>query len=161
MIPLEAVEALDTLLGTAMRVVDELRREGLLHRLVAVLQSMVPEDRESLMRIIEHDAGAGTRLAEGNVWARYTLHPNPFAQLFTRNCAGGRRSGIRYLETRRATCLGVRMVRSLPPWSAGGWEPETMETWRRLSPESRAYTTEMSRRVLAVLRANRGQPTHV
>ena len=43
MVTLDAVDALQTLIGTATRVVDELRREGLLERLVAVLGAMLPE----------------------------------------------------------------------------------------------------------------------
>src|SRR4030095_5036191 len=63
--PVDAVDALDTLLGTAMRVIDQLRAEGLLERLVALLACMLPEDRESIVRILEHDADAHTQLGEG------------------------------------------------------------------------------------------------
>jgi hypothetical protein len=37
----------------------------------------------------------------------------------------------------------------------GGWEPETIETWRRLTPETQAYLVGMSRRILGVLEGNR------
>lgn len=161
MIPLETVDALETLLGTAMRVLDELRHEGILPRLVTVLGCMVAEDREAVVRVLEHDAGAHMRVPGENVWSRFMLRPNPFAQLFTRTTRGGRTPSVRYLETRRATHVGVRMARSLPPWTEGGWEPETIATWSRMSPGDRAYVADISRRALAVLEQNRRRAPHV
>lgn len=160
-IPVEAVDALDTLLGTAMRVIDELRNEGLLERLVALLACMLPEDRQPILRILEHDSQAHTQLGEGNVWSRFALRPNPFAQLFSRVVAAGRAPGVRYLEARRATSVGVRMARALPPWGEGGWEPETIDTWRRLAPEVRTYLIGMSHRILGVLEGNRPDTSRV
>lgn len=157
-IPTEAVGALDTLLGTAMGIIEELRGEGLLERLVSVLACTLPEDREPILRILEQDSVAHPRLGEGNLWSRFALRPNPFAQLFSRTVAGGRAQEVRYLEARRATIVGVRMARSLPPWGEGGWERETIELWRRLPAEEKAYVVGMSRRVLAVLEGNRDEP---
>ncbi len=154
-IPTDAVDALDTLIGTAMRVIDELRTDGLLDRLLAVLGCILPEDRAALLGILEHDAEAHSFHGPSNVWARFALRPNPFAQLFSRVSSRGRVPGVRYLETRRAVSVGVRMARSLPPWGEGGWEPETIEVWRSLSPEKRAYLVGWSRRALAVLEGNR------
>jgi hypothetical protein len=68
---------------------------------------------------------------------------------------------VRYLETRRATRVGAQMARSLPPWGEGGWEPETIDTWRRLSAEERAQLVRWSHRVLAVLEPNRRRPARV
>jgi hypothetical protein len=160
-IPADAVDALDTLLGTAMRVIDDLRGEGLLERLVALLACMLPEDREPIVRIIEHDAEAHSQLGDGNLWSRFALRPNPFAHLFTRANVRGRVPGVRYLEARRATSVGVRMARTLPPWGEGGWEPETIDTWRRLEPETRSYLVGMSQRILRVLESNRTDPPRV
>jgi hypothetical protein len=159
--PVDAVDALDTLLGTAMRVIDQLRAEGLLERLVALLACMLPEDRESIVRILEHDADAHTQLGEGNRWSRFALRPNPFAQLFSRANVRGRLPGVRYLEARRATSVGVRMARLLAPWGEGGWDPETIDTWRRLAPETRTYLIGMSRRILRVLEENRPDTSRV
>ncbi len=161
MISLEAVEALDTLLGTAMRVIDELRHDGLLQRLVGVLGCMLPEDRETILQVLEHDADTHTKLDESNLWARSAVRPNPFAHLYTRNTLGGRTPGVRYLEIRRATSVGARMARSLPPWGEGGWERETVDAWRRLPAEERAQVVSWSRRVLAVLEPNRRRPSRV
>jgi hypothetical protein len=160
-IPADAVDALDTLLGTAMRVVDELRGGGMLERLVALLGCMLPEDREPIVRILEHDAEAHSQLGDGNLWSRFALRPNPFAQLFSRANVRGRVPGVRYLEARRATNVGVRMARSLPPWGEGGWDAETIATWRGLTPETRAYLVGMSRRILAVLESNRTDTARV
>ena len=160
-IPVEAVDALDTLLGTAMRVIDELRNEGLLERLVALLACMLPEDRQPILRILQHDAQQHTQIGAGNVWSRFALRPNPFAQLFSRAVAGGRAPGVRYLEARRATGVGVRMLRSLPQWAEGGWEPETIDTWRRLPPETRTYLVGMSHQILGVLEGNRADSSRV
>jgi hypothetical protein len=155
MVSLDAVDALQTLLRTAMGVMDELRREGLLERLVAVLGDMRSGDREAILRILEHDAGARTHVDAANVWARFVVRPNPFAQLYTRTSQAVQSVGIRYLEAYRATVVGARLARSLPPWGEGGWEPETIDAWRRLSAGERAYVADVSRRVLAVLERNR------
>jgi hypothetical protein len=161
MVTLDAVDALQTLVGTATRVIDELRREGLLERLVAVLGSMLPGDREEIVQIVEHDAGLRTRVDSGNVWSRFVLRPNPLAQLYTRTKHGGGSRGIRYLEACRATVVGARLARSLSPWGEGGWERETVEAWRRLSTEERAYVVDVGRRALAVLEPIRRRTSHV
>lgn len=161
MITLASVDALQTLLGTAMRVIDELRNEGLLERLVGVLACMLPEDREPILRVLELDAGPRSHMGEDNVWARFQLRPNPFAQLYTRKNTRSRALELRYLEARRATVVGARVARSLPPWGEGGWEPETIEAWKRLSADERAYVVGMSRRVLGVLETNRRRSSHV
>src|SRR4029450_4040936 len=151
----DAVDALDTLLGTAMRVIDDLRAEGLLERLVALLACILPEDREPIGRIIEHDAEAHSQLGDGNLWARFALRPNPFAHLFTRANVRGRVPGARYLEARSATSMVGGAARALPPGGAAGWDRETPATWRRLAPETRTYLVAMSRRILGVLESNR------
>jgi hypothetical protein len=161
MIALDAVDALQTLIGTATRVVDELRREGLLGRLVAVVGAMLPGDREEIIQVVEHDAGLRTHVDSGNLWSRFMLRPNPFAQLFTRTPHGGQPRGVRYLEARRATVVGARLARSVAPWGEGGWEPETIAAWRRLSADERAYVLDLSRRSLALLEPNRRRPPHV
>ena len=161
MVTLDAVEALETLLGTATRVIDEFRREGVLERLAAVVGSMLPGDREEIVQIIEHDAGLRTHIDRRNVWSRFVVRPNPFAQLYTRAPHRGASEGIRYLESRRATVVGARLARSLPPWGEGGWEPETIAAWRRLSDDERAYVTDLSRRALAVLERNRRRTSRV
>jgi len=161
MVTLDAVEALETLLGTATRVIDEFRREGVLERLAAVVGCMLPGDREEIVQIVEHDAGLRTHVDPRNVWSRFVLRPNPFAQLYTRAPSRGDSQGIRYLESRRATVVGARLARSLPPWGEGGWEPETIAAWRRLSDDERAYVADLSRRALAVLERTRRRPSRV
>jgi hypothetical protein len=159
--PLDAVDALQTLLGAAMRVIDELRREGLFEKLINLLGTMLPEDRETVITVLEHDAESRTQLKAENLWSRFVLRPNPFAQLFTRNSTGSSARGVRYLESRRASVVGARLARSLPPWGEGGWEPETIRVWRNLRADERAYVVAMSRRVLATLDQNRRRTLHV
>src|SRR5262249_38060292 len=161
MVTLDAVDALQTLVGTATRVIDELRREGLLERLVAVLGAMLPDDREEIVQIVEHDAGLRTHLDSENVWSRFVLRQNPFAQLYTRTRQGGGSRGIRYLEARPSTVVRARLARSRPPWGEGGWERETVEAWRRLSSEERAYLVDVARRALAILEPIRRRTPHV
>jgi hypothetical protein len=154
-IPPESVEALDTLLGTAARLIDELCDEQLLQRLIGVLGCILPEDREGVLAVLEHDANVHAAVPDENVWARFATRPNPFALLYTRGGGRGPAASVRSLEIQRAARLGVRMAQSLPPWGEGGWEEQTVRTWRALSPEARAYVIGMSQRVLAVLAANR------
>ena len=161
MVTLDAVEALETLLGTATRVIDEFRLGGVLERLAAVVGCMLPGDREEIVQIIEHDAGLRTHIDRRNVWSRFVVRPNPFALLYTRAPHRGASEGIRYLESRRATVVGARLARSLPPWGEGGWEPETIAAWCRLSDDERAYVTDLSRRALSVLERNRRRTLRV
>src|SRR5262249_53479694 len=97
MVSLDAVDALHTLLHTAVRLMDELRRQGLLERLVAVLGAMLPGDREAILRILEHDAGLRTHVDDANVWSRFLMRPNPFAQLYGRTSQAVQSLGVRYL----------------------------------------------------------------
>ena len=162
MISLQAADALDTLLRTAVGVLGELRDEGLLGRMISVLACMLPEDREGVLQVLEHDAGTHLQSHdEDKVWPRFALRPNPFAHLYTRVTGTDRGQGVRYLETRRAAVLGVRMARSLPPRGEGGWEPETVAIWHGLSPEVRGYLTDLSRRILGELEPNRRRSSHV
>jgi hypothetical protein len=153
MIPLEAVEALDTLLDTALRVLAEARGEGTLRRLVAVLGCMLPEDREDVVRVLERDAGAVAGCSGDNLWSRFGARPNPFAHLYTRVNGSRHPHDVRHLQVRRATVLGARIARMLPA-PAGAWEPETIDAWRRLPSQHRAYVVAMSHRVLAALRSH-------
>jgi hypothetical protein len=150
----DAVDALWTLLDTARGVVDELRRDGLLDSLSSVLSCMLPEDREGVLTILEHDAG-GRTLVRDQIWSRFVLRPNPFAQIYSRPNTASHSPGVRYLESRRATVVGARLARALPPRAEEGWEPGTVEVWRRLEPAARARVVEMSRRALDVLEPNR------
>jgi hypothetical protein len=160
MIPSESVEALDTLLGTAVQLIDELCSGQLLHRLSVVLGGILPEDREAVLSVLEHDARVHDVMPEENVWSRFVVRPNPFALLYTRGAAGTPAPSVRSLEIRRAGLVGVRLARSLPPWGEGGWEEETVRAWRELSPDARAYVVGMSQRVMAVLAANRRTVSH-
>lgn len=150
----DAVDALWTLLDTARGVVDELRQDGLLDALSDVLGCMLPEDREAILRILEHDAGGRTQVRD-HVWSRFVLRPNPFAQIYSRPSLPSRPLGIRYLESRRATVVGARLARSLPPSTQEGWEPRTVEMWRRLDPAAREVIVDTSRRILEGLEKRR------
>jgi len=150
----DAVDALWTLLDTARGVVEELRQDGLLDALSDVLGCMLPEDREAVLRILEHDAG-GRNQVRDHVWSRFVLRPNPFAQIYTRPSMPSRPLGIRYLESRRATVVGARLARSLPPPVEEGWEPRTVEMWRGLDPAARALIVDTSRRILEGLEGHR------
>lgn len=155
MMPTETLRAVDDLLGTATQLAETLGREGVLHRLATLLGSMLPEDREPVLDILEQDGATIAWLESGNLWARVHLRPNPLAQLFTRSHAGGPAPAVRYLDTRRNISLGMRVLRDLPPAPAGGWEPESAAAWRRLTPDERAYARDVSRRILATLAAAR------
>jgi len=150
----DAVDALWTLLDTARGVVDELRQDGLLDALSDVLGCMLPEDREGVLRILEHDASGRTQVRD-HVWSRFVLRPNPFAQIYSRPSARGRPPGVRYLESRRATVVGARLARSLPPPAHEGWEPRTIAMWRALDPAARALVIDTSRRILEGLEEHR------
>src|SRR5262249_15231946 len=79
----EAVDALWTLLETAQNVAGELRKDGLLDSLGNVLGCMLPEDREAVLQILEHDAGGRTQAGD-DLRSRFVLRPNPFAQIYSR-----------------------------------------------------------------------------
>lgn len=151
MMPLETLRVVNDLLGTATELAEALGRDGLLHRLATLLGSVLPEDREPLLQVLEQDAATLAWVESGNLWARVHLRPNPLAQVFGRSRTGGTGSDVRYLGARRNVSLAVRVLRDLPPPPAGGWEPETAAAWRRLDPGERAYVRDVSRRILATL----------
>ena len=146
----EAVDALWMLLETARNVAGELRNDGLLDALSNVLACMLPEDREAVLQILEHDAGGRTQVGD-RLWSRFVLRPNPFAQIYSRPATASKGPGLRYLESRRAAVVGARLARSLAPRTEEGWEPATIALWRRLDPAAREFVTDTSRRVLEAL----------
>src|SRR5262249_43069453 len=97
----EAGDALWTLLETAQNVAGELRKDGLLDLLGNVLACMLPEDRDAVLQILEHDAGGRTQVGD-HLRARFVLRPNPFAQIYARPPTPSRAPDVCYLESRRA-----------------------------------------------------------
>jgi hypothetical protein len=146
----EAVDALWTLLETAQNVAGDLRKDGLLDSLGNVLACMLPEDRDPVLQILEHDAGGRTEAGDQRQ-ARFVLRPNPFAQIYSRPPTPSRAPDVCYLELRRAAVVGARLARSLAPMMEEGWEPTTIALWRRLDPAAREFVADTSRRILETL----------
>lgn len=146
----EAVDALWTLLETAQNVAGELRKDGLLDSLGNVLACMLPEDRDPVLQILEHDAGGRTQVGD-HLRSRFFLRPNPFAQIYSRPPTPSRGPDVCFLESRRAAVVGARLARSLAPKMEEGWEPATIALWRRLDPAARDFVADTSRRILEAL----------
>ncbi len=151
--PLLEIESLRALIAAARRVVDELESDALLPRLVAVLRRILPNDRDELLDILEYDVYSRTIIAEDNVWARYKLHPNPFARLFHRADAPEGAHSLPYEETVRSARMAVRTAMRVP--RPAGWRAnaETIAACARLTAEQRAYVCSLSTRVRDHLRA--------
>ena len=156
----EAVDALWTLLQTAQNVAGELRKDGLLDALGQVLACMLPEDRDAVLRILEHDAGDRTQVGD-HLGSRFVLRPNPFAQVYSRPPTPSRVPDVCYLESRRAAGVSARLARSLAPRMEEGWEPATIALWRRLDPAARELVTNTSRRILEVLAPRRRRKARI
>jgi len=156
----EAVDALWTLLETAQNVAGELRKDGLLDSLGNVLACMLPEDRDAVLQILEHDAGDRTQAGD-RLRSRFVLRPNPFAQIYSRPPTPSRASDVYYLESRRAAVVGARLARSLAPRMEEGWEPATIALWRRLDPAARKLVTDTSRRILEALAPRRRRKARI
>ena len=156
----ETVDALWTLLETAQNVAGELRKDGLLDALGNVLGCMLPEDRDAVLQILEHDAGGRTQ-ADDHLRSRFVLRPNPFAQIYSRLLMPSKVPEVCYLESRRAAVVGARLARSLAPRTEEGWEPATIALWRRLDPAAREFVADTSRRILGVLAARRRRKARI
>ena len=156
----EAVDALWTLLETAQNVAGELRKDGLLDSLGNVLACMLPEDRDPVLQILEHDAGGRTQAGK-HLRSRFVLRPNPFAQIYSRPPTPSRAPGVCYLESRRAAVVGARLARSLAPKMEEGWEPATIALWRRLDPATREFVADTSRRILETLAPRRRRKARI
>ena len=122
---------------------------------------MLPGDREEIIQIVEHDAGVRTHVDVENVWSRFTLRPNPFAQLYTRTPHRGRRMAFVYLEARRATVVGARLARSLPPGARAAGSRRPSRHGGGSPPRSGHIVVDVSRRTLAMLEPNRRRTSHV
>jgi hypothetical protein len=151
--PLLEIDSVRALIAAARAMVDELETDALLPRLLDVLRRILPEDRDELLDILEYDVYARTIIAEDNVWARYKLHPNPFARLYNRADAPEAEHGLAYEETVRSARMVARtaMRVSRPP----GWRanPETVAACARLTAEQRDYVYALSMRLRDHLRA--------
>ena len=114
----EAVDALWTLLETAQNVAGELGKDGLLDSLGNVLACMLPEDRDPVLQILEHDAGGRTQ-AGNHLRSRFVLRPNPFAQIYSRPPTPSRAPGV------------CSWSRDAQPWWALALPDPSRRKWRR------------------------------
>lgn len=151
--PLLEIDSIRALLVAARLMVDELDGDELLPRLIAVLERILPQDRDVLLDVLEHDVVARTGIDEDNVWSRFKLHPNPFARLYHRPDAPEPAHSLPYEETVRSARMGARTAMAVP--RVPGWTPSpaTMEAAARLTPEQRAFVIGMSTRIRDHLRA--------
>jgi len=156
----EAVDALWTLLETAQNVAGELRKDGLLDLLGNVLACILPEDRDAVLQILEHDAGGRTQVGD-HLRSRFVPRPNPFAQIYARPPTPSSAPDVCYLESRRAAVVAARLARSLAPRMEEGWEPATITLWRRLDPVAREFVADTSRRILETLAPRRRRKARI
>jgi hypothetical protein len=153
--PLLEIDSVRALIAAARRMVDDLETDALLPRLLGVLQRILPEDRDELLDILEYDVYSRTIIAEDNVWARYKLHPNPFARLYHRADAPEPEHNLPYEETVRAARMAARTA--MPVARAPGWraDPHTTAACARLTAEQRDYVYALSTRIRDRLRSRR------
>jgi hypothetical protein len=151
--PLLEIDSIRALITAARRMVDELDADGLLPRLLGVLERILPEDRGVLLDVLEHDVVARTAIDDGNLWGRYKLYPNPFARLYHRTNAPEPAHSLAYEETVHSARMGSRMsmtVERTPDWRPAA---ETLALRARLSPEERACVVSISTMIRDRLRA--------
>lgn len=151
--PLLEIESVRALLSAARDMVDDLESDALLPRLVAVLRRILPEDRDELLDILDYDVYARTIIGEDNVWARYKLHPNPFARLYNRADAPEPAHSLPYEETVRSARMAARTVMRVPRTPEWRPAPDTVAACARLTAEQRDYVYALSLRIREHLRA--------
>lgn len=147
------IESVRALISAARHIVDDLESDALLPRLLEVLRRILPEDRDELLDILEYDVYARTIIAEDNVWARYKLHPNPFARLYTRAATPESEHGIAYEETVRSARMAARTAMQVPRPPAWRANQDTIDACARLTAEQRDYVYGISKRLRDHLRA--------
>lgn len=143
MIAAADLERLRESLAQASRMVGEMSTDPLFPRLVFVVASLMPEDREALFATLEHEIGARLLASRNGVWSRFALRANPFARLFRRSTEPDPSRSIAFDECVLAARVGARMARQLPPPSG---EPSnaTRRLWRGLSSSERAVVIASS-----------------
>jgi hypothetical protein len=151
--PLLEIDSIRALLTAARRMVDELDADGLLPRLLHVLEGILPEDRGVLLDVLEHDVVARTAIDDGNLWGRYKLYPNPFARLYHRTNAPEPAHSLAYEETVHSSRMGARM--SMTVTRTPDWRPsdETLAVCARLTAEERACVISVGKLIRDRLRA--------
>jgi hypothetical protein len=151
--PLLEIDSVRAIIAAARHMVDELESDALLPRLLDVLQRILPQDRDELLDILEYDVYARTIIAEDNVWARYKLHPNPFARLYNRADAPEPEHGLLYEKTVRSARMAVRTAMRVPRPPAWRANRDTITACARLTAEQRDYVYALSTRIRGHLRA--------
>ncbi|MCW5889908.1 MAG: hypothetical protein KIT14_05085 [bacterium] len=152
MIAAADLERLREALAEARRMVAEMHEDRLFPRLVLVLASVMPQDREALLRMLEHEVGARLLVARNGVWSRFALRANPYARIFQRPAEPPPTRSLAFDECMLAARAGARISLQLPPRS-GPSSTATRRVWRGLSSTERAIVIANSMMLQDRLRA--------
>lgn len=152
MIAAADLERLRESLAQARRLVGEMSTDRLFPRLVLLVASLMPQDREPLLNMLEHEVGARLLASADAVWSRFALHTNPYARLFRRAAEPEPERSLAFDECMLAARVGARIALSLPPPS-GSPANATLRLWRGLSSQERAVVLACSMMLQERLRA--------
>jgi hypothetical protein len=149
------LETLKALLDTAARTAGSLGslQEPLMLRWIKVLARMPAEDRELVVRALEHEVDLRllTRSRDAIVGIE-GLRPNPKARVYIRVMGGGDDlPDLTRDEIMRATLRAARIMSTAMAPQSDVFEEATLDAFRALTPAERAAIGAHNRQMLALL----------
>lgn len=152
----DQLEALRALIDTAGGVLRLLTADPLLGRLIAAFERVPAEDRETIVKVLEHEVGMRLlATGQGDVLTGRSLVPNPNARLYMRVVEG--RIPPRALnrdQIMRATLRAGHVIRLTHEMPERDWQGTVLEAIRSMDPEDRAAIVEHYRSMLDLLEAD-------
>ncbi|HLK12751.1 MAG TPA: hypothetical protein VKW76_15355 [Candidatus Binatia bacterium] len=150
----DALDTLQTLLSTALGLLDEVAADVPIGRLLAVFARMPRADRDAILTVLEREVDA-RRLAHASDGALTgcRLVPNRNARLYFRvfEHDESRIPALTYEEFMRGTLASARAVHRLAPRDRECWETATLDAFRQLDPAERESLRRLNHDVLRLL----------
>ena len=147
------LQQLDDVLETAAHLAGQIATDKVLGRLVAAFRLMPIEDREIVVKAIEHEVQARrlSRATEGATGQ--SMHANPHARLYLRS---HQRAVPRDLLERDELMLAMLNMKRLTPMLLvpevhGSWVDGTRAALEHLEPEMRRAVAGLMREMLAMV----------
>ena len=150
------LEALQALLGGALKIVADLERHPLFVRLLDLFQRMPGEDRKPILTVLEREVAFRLLQSPQDAMAgMYVTRPNPKARLYTRVVEG--EASAPYVSREKLMQGVMRAARAAYRTLATAgddaefWQPAILDALVLLGSEERAALAWVNREMLALI----------
>ncbi len=161
--PPDTLATLQHVLASAARLAQDIAGDPLVSRLLDVFARMPPEDRETIVTVLEREVDLRNLSKEApnaSLSGLNVTKPNPYARLYFRVTENEPTPYIAPEEIMQAVIRAARILhRATEKGSdlATVWEPAMIGGLRRIGPEERATLRWYHKHILEILdRAERG-----